>query len=150
MDAKLFKKIKKLAKNNGKVIIIDEYGKDAFVIQSLEDYENQQMDWDAEENWDEEEDDEEGEEREFWESSDFAPPIPFEIPDMVEPEKETDDVELMKKVNEDIAVWRAEEEKKETPKAETKPAPAVQMTINEPEAESVLTEEERYYLEPLE
>jgi hypothetical protein len=134
MNSKLFDRIKKLAKNDGKVVVIDESGEDAFVIQSLDDYEGENF-CGLPEAFDF--DDAEDDETEEVKVAEAGLPADFGV-----------DEELMKKVNEDIAEWRKNQEvaeKKEVKKEEKAPE-----IPEEPASEGVLTEEERYYLEPLE
>ncbi|MBU4422027.1 hypothetical protein L6259_02820 [Candidatus Parcubacteria bacterium] len=87
----LFKKIKKIAQEEGKAIVVDEATGDAFIITPLEKYKN------------------------------FACQCEDEKKDVLsfeEPEKEEksdfDDTELMKKVNEDIGKWREEQQEKQS------------------------------------
>ena len=115
-------RLKKLLKKEGKIVVVDESGKDAYIMQTLEDYEDglcgcdccddEDIDVFGDDDWD----------------------------------NDINDEELMKKVNEDIAKWREEKKADEVlpvEKEEKKEEPQ----LKEDEA---LSEEEKYYLEPLE
>lgn len=104
-------------------MVIDESGKDAFVIQSLENYESERCE--CELCGDGKEQDGIGD---------------------LDDGDDAGDAELMRKVNEDIAKWRNEQKSGE--------APSVARETKTDKAQSgqgaFLSEEERYYLEPLE
>lgn len=137
MNSKLFNRIKKIAKNDGKIVVIDESGEDAFVIQSLDDYEEENCFGESEPFDFNDFDDEETEEVRVGEG---GLPADFGA-----------DEELMKKVNEDIAEWRKNQEAMEkSEKKEIKKEEKPVELPEEPANEGSLTEEERYYLEPLE
>ncbi|MBU1180425.1 hypothetical protein KJ885_05785 [Patescibacteria group bacterium] len=144
----LFSRLKKLANRRGEVIVMNEKGDDALVVMSLERYEDLVEDMDfCSEDCDCMDDDFDTPD------IDFSSP-PSVVDKIEEKDKEEDEKELMKRVNEDIAKWREEQEQKELGiknqelgrKDEEVP---VNVKIDEKE-ESVLTEEEKYYLEPLE
>lgn len=127
MEKDLFLRLKKLLKKEGKIVVVNENGKDAFIMQSLDDYENSSCECDycndenfRDDEWDDETDD-------------------FDFDDI-------NDEELMKKVNADIAKWREDQKPDEAAPA------AKEVKVEEPQekTEEVLSEEEKYYLEPLE
>ena len=146
----LFSRLKKLANKRGEVIIMNERGDDAFVVMSLERYEDLVEDMDiCSEDCDYTNDD-------FNISNiDFSPPSDIAVK-IEEKDKEEDERELMKKVNEDIAKWREEQEahkNTENTKTQKQEEKEINIPINierDEKEESVLTEEEKYYLEPLE
>lgn len=127
MNPNLFVRLKKLAKKEGKVVFTDE--EDAFVILPLDEYEMLIGDIC-------------GEECEC-ESKNFGEDI-------------EDDKELIRKVNEDIAKWR-EEQKRHNDDDHNNDKKKAEAAVDLNDAagktevkEDLLTEEERYYLEPLE
>lgn len=135
MNSDLFIRLKKMAKKEGKVVFTDE--EDAFVILPLQEYEMLASDFCEEEC--------------ECESRDFDKDLGEDIfADNGEEKGEEDDKELIRKVNEDIAKWREEQQKNEKTEKQKNEDQLVKVA-DEPETkENVLTEEERYYLEPLE
>ncbi len=146
MGEELFDRLKKLAKKEGKIVFVDD--KDVFVILPLDEYEMLTDDLCGEEC--ECEGDHDDHDFDFGEEI-FANNEDDKKPEDVEKEDEADK-DLIKRVNEDIAKWREEQAAVKT----EKPTPVVASpsegaaTSPENEKNDVLTEEERYYLEPLE
>tara|TARA_B100000315_G_C14422745_1_gene516346 strand:+ start:327 stop:788 length:462 start_codon:yes stop_codon:yes gene_type:complete len=152
--SKLFSRIKKLAEKNGEVVIINEKGDDAFVVMSLDRYEvlTDNIDFCPEGSMAGNDLDCEP----SLEDIDFSPEsFVSEENNNKSKQEAIDDKELMKKVNEDIAKWREEQEQKGSGDSnkelekKTNDKPSVAIDLEEKE-ENVLTEEEKYYLEPLE
>lgn len=128
MGEGLFNRIKNIVKKEGKVIFVD--GDDIYAMMLLEKYENCPCNVDFKE---------ETVDEDFVKES-----LPSEI----------DDKELMKRVNEDIAKWREEQQtvKKEEPVVEetNEDFTAKVQKLDDFGGEDTLMEEEKYYLEPLE
>jgi hypothetical protein len=157
MNSELFNRLKKLSEKEGQVILVEN--DEAFVLMPLDEYENFSG----------------GEcECDFCEGEDADNEIE-EVAVKDEAETTDDDKELLKKVNEDIAKWRAEQEQSSASQTSEKPfgfvAPADAADRQEhkniktqeqeenilsapsdivPQARGILEDEERYYLEPLE
>lgn len=155
MGEKLFKRLKKLAEKRGEVILVNESGDDALVVMSLDRYEDLTDDIDSDfvPNMDFDFDDVEdfcdkGMSEVFKEENFEERPIDDEKPK----ENDKEDEELMKRVNEDIAKWREEQEaqKKEYEKEKNTEEKIIFTDKNEENSENDLNEEEKYYLEPLE
>jgi len=127
MNSELFNRLKKIAKKEGHVVVLEE--NEAFVVMSLDEYEDICYD-DGMCDCDCHEEDQEE---------------PIELAEDFEEDLGDSDKELLKKVNEDIAKWRAEQNQKEEIKQEV-----VENIEMKDEKASNLEEEERYYLEPLE
>ena len=151
----LFSRIKKLAEKNGEVVIINEKGDDAFVVMSLDRYEvlTENMDFCPEDYTNDDFN------CEFpSEDIDFSPEnFVFEENKDNDEQKTIDDKDLMKRVNEDIAKWREEQEEsknQENKKVIKQEEKEINIPVNtigeEDEKENILTDEEKYYLEPLE
>jgi len=140
MGEELFLRLKKLAKREGKIVFADN--DDAFVILPLDEYEGLTEDLC-------------GEECECGADHEFGEEI-F----MDDDKHDEEDKDLIKRVNEDIAKWReermAEERKKSSEQAVKQEEKTEEFkdfgetAADETEKNDVLTEEERYYLEPLE
>ena len=158
----LFSRLKRLANKKGEVIITGEKDGDAFVIMSLDRYEDltDEMDF-CPEDCDCADDDFDFSlpSPSFTESIEDAGDagFPSVFTEKKPEDKEIDDKELMKRVNEDIAKWREEQDKSEEHKniktqeqKEGDSSIPVNIEKEEDKVENVLTEEERYYLEPLE
>lgn len=131
MNQKLFDRIKKIAKSEGRVVIVEESGDDAFVLEPLNE------DLDAEE------------------INPFKLNESFFVPDVVSADHSHDGISeeikldslMADQIKKDAEEWRAGGEAEKTPFS----------VIEEPseeEKEAIvkdsLTEEDRYYLEPLE
>ncbi len=159
MTSELFNRLKKLAKREGKIVFADD--KDIFVILPFNEYESLSGDF-YDEECDGECDDENcacGHEHNFDDDFNFGEEIFANTEDDKKPEDGEADKDLIKRVNEDIAKWREEQashESMKTVKHENKEeiviaSPSEGAAIPpEQKKEDVLTEEERYYLEPLE
>lgn len=160
MDSELFNRLKKLAKREGKIVFADN--DDVFVILLLDEYEALTHDF-----YDEECDGECGDENcdcnhdkdDHDLDFDFGEEVFTTNEDDKKPEDPEDDEaekDLIKRVNEDIAKWREEQQKlqehkniKSQEQKEKMPEKTVE-TVSGNDKNDVLTEEERYYLEPLE
>jgi hypothetical protein len=143
MNSELFNRLKKLAKREGKIIFADD--KDIFVILPLDEYEIMTDSFGSDDEECGECDDENctcGHEHDFDHDSDFGEEIFMDDKKSEKPEEDETDKDLIKRVNEDIAKWREEQ-------AAIKPEKPADMAP-ENKKDDVLTEEERYYLEPLE
>ncbi|PIR11772.1 MAG: hypothetical protein COV52_02160 [Gammaproteobacteria bacterium CG11_big_fil_rev_8_21_14_0_20_46_22] len=122
----LLKRLKNIAKQQGEVLLVDEKTGELFALSYIEDVDSCcGADCDC------------GSVKTFEENNHT---------NKVELGSDIDEIELMKKVNEDIAKWRAEEKNNVDNK-----------TVLEESSEDIkdeisdnLMEEERYYLEPLE
>ncbi len=121
MEKDLLARLKKLLKKEGRLVVVDESGKDAFVMQSLDDYEDGSGECDCCHDHDEDFEDEE------WDD-------------------DINDEELMKKVNADIAKWR-EDQEKDGLSLDVKEE---KVKVSDEKPDETVSEEEKYYLEPLE
>lgn len=127
----LLKRLKKIAKEQGEVLLVDEKTGDLFALNYLEDSDCCKDNCDC------------GSVKTFEKNNNEN-----EVYINNSVNESVDEAELMKKVNEDIAKWRAEEKNKEV---ENKNAENKDMGGDiKDETTDNLMEEERYYLEPLE
>ena len=114
----LLKRLKKIAKQQGEVLLVDEKSGDLFALSYVEDTEYSGKNCDC---------------------GNVETLPKNEEKDI----NNVDEEELMKRVNEDIAKWRAEEDKNKLSESKKE-------NINDEDVANNLMEEERYYLEPLE
>ena len=137
-------------------MVID--GDDAFVILPLDEYE--MMAGGFADDFDDDEEGECGDEncdcrhdKSFDDDFDFGEEIFANNENDKKPDEDEADKDLIKRVNEDIAKWREEQASHEnikTLKHENKEEEKPVEKVSEMKKDDVLTEEERYYLEPLE
>lgn len=139
MNSELFKRLKKLAEQEGRVVIVEN--DEAMVLMSLDEYEHCSGECECGYREDEENKTEEA----------------AVTNEMEEAETLDDDKELLRKVNEDIAKWRAEQEQSQEHKniktqeqEENILSAASAPSDMASKIDGVLEDEERYYLEPLE
>ncbi|MFH1193947.1 MAG: hypothetical protein V1661_03050 [bacterium] len=144
MNSELFNRLKKISGLDGKVIVIEN--DEAFVLMPLDEYENC-MGGECECGRCEDEDRNE-------DNGIEEVVIKDDTEETETPDTNDDDKELLRKVNEDIAKWRAEQEQSQEHKnIKTQKQEDGILSISadtEKKTEGILEDEERYYLEPLE